>query len=150
MPQSLVYNYVHIVFSTKNRNPIISPKMEECLFPYMIHVLEDLGCQVLAIGGVPDHIHILVNLTRKKPLMKIVELVKSHSSRWIKEEDDLFRMFYWQKGYSAFSVSPQRKESIIKYIQNQKRHHTDRDFKTEMRAFYDYYGMEYDERYVWD
>jgi REP element-mobilizing transposase RayT len=150
MGQSLVKNYVHIVFSTKYRQPFITEAVENELYAYLGGICKRLECQPIKIGGYTDHIHILCMLSKKIALMKVVEEVKSHSSKWIKTKGEEFSNFYWQDGYGAFSVNPSEVDVVIGYIANQKEHHGKRTFQDEYRAFLKKYEVEYDERYVWD
>jgi putative transposase len=150
MGQSLAMNYVHIVFSTKYRQPLIFPWIEEELFEYIGGICNKLECQSLAVGGHYDHVHILCALSKKIPLMKLLEVVKGNSSLWIKSKGREFQDFYWQNGYAAFSVNPRGVERVRKYIEGQAAHHAHRDFKLELIALLEYYGMDYDECYLWD
>ena len=150
MPQSLVKNYVHIVFSTKNRQPFIDQSIKEELHAYLGGTCKELGCPVLAVGGVEDHVHILCMLSRNMALSELVGKVKANSSKWIKTKGEQYANFYWQNGYGAFSVNPTETEVVIKYIQNQEEHHKKRTFKEEYRLFLKKYKVKYDERYVWD
>ena len=150
MPQSLVKNYLHIIFSTKNRHPIISESIEEELNPYIGGICNNMGCQSLQVGGYRDHIHILCILSRKSALMKLLEEIKAHSSGWIKTKGKAYKNFYWQSGYGAFSVQPSNVESTIRYIQNQRKHHRNMSFKQEYIRFLREYKIEYNEKYTWD
>ena len=150
MPQSLVKNYVHIVFSTKNRQPFIDQSIKEELHAYLGGTCKELGCPVLAVGGVEDHVHILCMLSRNMALSELVGKVKANSSKWIKTKGEQYANFYWQNGYGGFSVNPTETEVVIKYIQNQEEHHKKRTFQEEYRLFLKKYKVEYDERYVWD
>jgi REP element-mobilizing transposase RayT len=150
MGQSLVKNYIHLVFSTKNSEPFIHPPFEEELYNYIAGICKNLDCQLIKIGGDTDHIHILCMLSKKIALMGLLEEVKSHSSKWIKMKSESLSNFYWQKGYGAFSVSSTELDTVIAYIANQKDHHRRKTFQEEYRALLTKYGMEYDERYVWD
>ncbi|MEI6881787.1 MAG: IS200/IS605 family transposase [Bacteroidota bacterium] len=150
MGQSLVKNYVHIVFSTKYRQALISQEIEPELYTYIGGICNKLSCQVIKIGGCADHIHILCLLSKKIALMKLLEEVKSHSSKWIKTKGIEFEGFYWQDGYGAFSVNPSEIEVVEAYIANQKSHHLNRNFQDEFRLFLKKYEVEYDEKYVWD
>ena len=150
MGQSLVKNYLHIVFSTKHRQPLIREAVESELYAYMGGISKSLECHPIKIGGYTDHIHILCMLSKKITLIKLVEEVKSHSSKWIKARGDEYSNFYWQDGYGAFSVNPAEIEKVICYIENQKEHHKGRTFQDEYRAFLRKYKVDYDERYVWD
>lgn len=150
MGQSLVKNYVHIVFSTKYRQPLITEAVEAELYAYLGGICKELGCQPLKVGGYSDHVHILCMLSKKLALMTLVEKVKANSSKWMKTKGAEFLNFYWQDGYGAFSVNPAEVQVVVKYIANQKAHHDKQNFKDEFRAFLKKYEVEYDERYVWD
>ena len=150
MGQSLVQNYIHIVFSTKYRQPLIKPDVESELHAYLGGICNQLECQSIKIGGYTDHIHILCKLSKKIALMKLVEEVKSHSSKWVKTKGEDYSHFYWQNGYGAFSVNPSQVETVIAYIANQHQHHSKKNFQDEYRAILKKYQVEFDEKYVWD
>lgn len=150
MPQSLVKNYVHLTFSTKHRQPIISDSINAELFDYLGGVCKGLESQPIIVGGVKDHVHLLFNLSRKIALMTLVEKLKTHSSKWIKGKSTEFSNFYWQHGYGGFSVNPKQVEIVKEYIQNQESHHKTKTFQEEYRQFLKEYGIDYDERFVWD
>jgi putative transposase len=150
MGQSLVKNYVHIVFSTKYRQPLIHEPVESELHAYLGGVCNDLDCHVLNVGGYTDHIHILCMLSKKIALMTLLEEVKKRSSKWIKTKGGAYKNFYWQDGYGAFSVNPAEIDVVKNYISNQHAHHNKKDFKAEYRGFLKKYNVEYDEKYVWD
>ena len=150
MGQSLVKNYVHIVFSTKYRQPLITEEIEKELYNYMLEICRRLNCDPIIIGGFTDHIHILCKLSTRIPLMKLLEEVKAHSSKWIKTKGIEFANFYWQNGYGAFSVTPSDMDRLINYIKNQKQHHSKSTFQNEYRSILKKCDMPYDERYVWD
>jgi REP element-mobilizing transposase RayT len=150
MGQSLVKNYIHIIFSTKLRAPLILESIENELYSYIGGICKQLECYPVKIGGYIDHIHILCMLSKKSPLMKLLEEIKAHSSKWIKTKDDTLKKFYWQNGYGAFSVNPYEVDKVIAYIENQKEHHRKKTFQDEYRAFLKKYNVEFDEKYVWD
>ncbi len=150
MGQSLVKNYIHIIFSTKHREPLIHPPYESELHSYLGGICKNLECHPIKIGGYTDHVHILCMLSKKIALMKLLEEVKSNSSKWIKTKDKSLKNFYWQDGYGAFSVNPSEIDTVINYIANQHAHHIKKTFQDEYRAFLKKYNVEYDERYVWD
>ncbi len=150
MGQSLVKNYIHLVFSTKYRQPLIYPPVEAELHAYLGGVCNHLECQSIKVDGFTDHVHILCMLSKKIALMKLVEEVKSHSSKWIKTKGPGYENFYWQDGYGAFSVNPAEIDTVIAYIANQHEHHRKKGFKEEYVAFLKKYNVEYDERYVWE
>src|SRR5690554_268652 len=148
--QSLVKNYIHIIFSTKHREPLIHPPVEAELHSYLGGICNKLDCQVIKVGGYNDHIHILCMLSKKIALMKLMEELKSHSSKWIKTKGTGYENFYWQDGYGEFSVNPSEIDPVIAYIANQHEHHSKKTFQDEYRAFLKRYNVEYEEKYVWD
>lgn len=150
MGQSLVKNYVHLVFSTKHRQPLIHPPVEAELHAYLGGICNKLECTVIKIGSYTDHVHILCMLSKKIALMKLLEEIKSHSSKWIKTKGKDYENFYWQDGYGAFSVKPSEIDAVIKYIANQHEHHNKKSFQNEYRAILKKFNVDYDERYVWD
>lgn len=150
MPQSLVKNYVHITFSTKHRNPFINNSIKDELFNYLGGTCRELESPPVIVGGFNDHVHLLINLSRKIALMNFIEKVKSHSSKWIKTKDACFSDFYWQQGYGGFSINPKQIEVVKHYIMNQEEHHKKTTFQDEYRTFLKEYDIDYDERFVWD
>jgi putative transposase len=150
MGQSLVRNYVHIIFSTKHRQRIIHEPVRTELYSYLGGICKNLECYPVRIGGYSDHVHVLCLLSKKISLMKLVEEIKSHSSKWIKTKDASLSGFYWQDGYGAFSVNPSDVNVVKEYIENQQEHHQQKSFQEEYRDFLKDYSVEYDERYVWD
>ena len=150
MGQSLVKNYIHLVFSTKHRQPLIYPPVEAELHNYLGGICNRLDCQVIKIGGHFDHVHILCMLSKKLALVKLIEELKSHSSKWIKTKGGGYEKFYWQDGYGAFSVNPSEVDTVTTYISKQHEHHRKKTFQDEYRDFLKKYNVEFDERYVWD
>ncbi|ANF53027.1 transposase [Chryseobacterium glaciei] len=150
MPQSLVKNYIHIIFSTKYRNDFIDEKIEKELFSYIAIICKDFESSALQIGGTDNHIHILCLLSRKIALMKLVQEIKSHSSKWIKTKGKRYEDFFWQEGYGAFSVSEKNIYATINYIKNQREHHQNQSFKDEMIGILKKHKIQYDEKYLWD
>lgn len=150
MGQSLNKIYVHLVFCTKNRQPVIDDFIEDELFSYLGGICRNLDCNPIQVGGYKDHVLILCLLSKKIALMKLLEEIKSNSSKWIKTKGSEFKDFYWQNGYGAFSVNPTEIEIVKKYIINQKEHHQKRSFQEEYLAFLNKYNIEYDEKYLWE
>jgi REP element-mobilizing transposase RayT len=150
MPQSLSKVYVHLTFSTKNRESLITKEIQERLFQYLGGICTGLECTPIQIGGYKNHVHILCLLSRKIAQMKLVEEVKKESSKWIKSIDNRFANFYRQDGYGIFSVNPSEKDVVVAYIKNQEEHHKTRSFQDEFKAFLKKYDVEYNEQYVWD
>lgn len=150
MPQSLVKNYLHIVFSTKHRQPLIDEAIEVQLHTYLGGICNRLESQAIKVGGYTDHVHILCMLSKKITLIKLMQELKSNSSKWIKTKGNKYKNFYWQDGYGAFSVNPSQVVFVKNYIANQKEHHSSKTFKQEFRAYLKKYEVNYDERYLWD
>jgi len=150
MGQSLVQNYVHIVFSTKKRQPFIKPPYEQELHAYIGGLCKEFDCPVLAVGGYTDHIHILCMLSRKLALMTLIQKVKTNSSRWTKTKDPVLKAFKWQDGYGTFSVSPKEVDNKIKYIKNQHEHHKTKSFKEEYLDLLKKHNIDYNPDYIWD
>ena len=148
MPQSLAKIYLHVVFSTKNRIPIIREEIRPYAQAYFVQVGANLGSYTEEIFMMPDHIHWLCTLQRTITIADLVKNVKISSS--IKFQELIHRDFEWQKGYGVFSVSQSKLEIVKKYIQNQSEHHRKIDFQREYRRFLEEYRIEYDEKYVWD
>jgi putative transposase len=150
MPQSLSAILIHLVFSTKNREPFITPTIETELHPYMAKIFRELKSPSLTIDGTSDHIHILFSLGRVIKVADLVEEVKTESSKWIKTKGREFRNFHWQRGYGAFSIGQSNVATLKRYIHRQKQHHRRVTFQDEYRKFLKAYEIDYDERYVWD
>ncbi len=151
MGQSLVKNYIHIVFSTKNRRHWIKPSIEKELHAYLGGTCNELGSQAVIVGGYTNHIHILCMLSKKMALMTLVQKVKANSSAWVKTKGPEFVNFFWQKGYGAFSVRYDQAEVVINYIKNQHEHHNRKiTFKEEYRKILKENEIEFDETYVWE
>lgn len=150
MSQSLVKNYVHIVFSTKYRNDFIDEKIEHELYAYIAVLCKDFESYALQIGGTDNHIHILCRLSQKIALMKLVQEIKAHSSKWIKTKGKKYENFFWQNGYGAFSVGEKDILIVTNYIKKQRQHHQKQDFKDELTGILKKHKMEYDEKYLWD
>ena len=149
MAQSLAKLLVHVVYSTKNRTPLLSSVIHPKLYAYMVGILNTLNCVTLAINGTEDHIHVLVSMSRNISAAKMVEDMKRGSSRWIKEQGENFRHFSWQNGYGIFSVSESRAAQVVEYIKTQEEHHRKLPFQEEFRQLLKKHGIEFDERYVW-
>lgn len=135
MPQSLVKNYLHITFSTKNRISLIPDNVKRELFAYLAEVCKQLESPAIIVGGTANHVHLLVNLSRKIALIHLIEKIKTHSSKWIKTKDVSLQQFYWLNGYGAFSVNPKQVQVVKEYIANQEQHHKTLSFEQEYRKF---------------
>ena len=150
MPQSLACLLVHLVFSTRERRRFIMASLQPEVGAYMGWLLADEGSPAIAIGVQPEHVHVLLSLAKTSALCDVVELVKKRSSKWLKTKGAHCAKFSWQVGYSAFSVSPSRRDEVEAYIRGQAEHHATRTFQDELRAFLVRHGVAFDERYLWD
>ena len=150
MGQSLSKLYVHLIFGTKKRCPIIKENFEERLWAYLAGAFKKYGSKAIIINGVSDHIHVLFVLSKNIALSKLVEEIKKQSSKWIKEIDKNSQNFAWQIGYAAFSVSSSKVNIVKKYIEGQKEHHKFKTFREEVEEFLKQYDIiEYDKNYFW-
>ena len=150
MPQSLAKIYLHLIFSTKSRAPVINDRIRDPVHRYMATVLKNLGCHANLINSVEDHVHLLFELGRTVAVSKVVEDAKKSSSKWIKTQSTGVGDFAWQNGYGVFSVSHSNVEAVREYIATQREHHRKCTFQEELRALLEKHGVDYDERYIWD
>jgi len=150
MPQSLSYLLIHIVFSTKDRAPILNASILPDLHAYLATVARNADCECYRVGGVADHVHLAIRISRTITMAQLVEELKTSSSKWLKTQSPTLARFVWQRGYGAFSVGPSDLEALRNYIDTQEEHHRTHTFQEEYRAFLKRYGVEFDERYVWD
>jgi REP element-mobilizing transposase RayT len=151
MPQSLAQIYLHIVFSTKERRPFLQgTSIRDEMHNYLGGICNNVGCPILRVGGVADHVHLLCRFGRTITVADLVQELKRESSKWAKTKSDSLRDFHWQNGYGAFSISPGHVEPVRSYIANQEEHHRIVTFQDEFRRLLAKYGLECDERYVWD
>lgn len=151
MPQSLGHIILHLVFSTKDRTRFIDNDVAGSLHAYLATVCRDQGCHAYRVGGTADHVHMVTTLSRTETVSKLMENVKKYSSAWMKRQGERkYGAFFWQRGYGAFSVSPSHLDAVIRYVSEQEEHHRKLSFQEEYRHFLEKYGIQYDERYVWD
>lgn len=149
MPQSLSCVYVHIVFSTKHRKPLITKQILPSLCDIIGGICKTNKCQPVQIGGHKDHVHILCRLSPVITQAKLVQEIKRKSSKWMKPQGPEFQNFYWQDGYFCGSVRSETLDVLIRYIRNQERHHQKISFKNELRRILKSSNVPYDERYIW-
>lgn len=149
MPQSLCQVILHMTFSTKERVPCIFSPVKEDLYGYMAETLRNHDSYAYRIGGTADHVHVACSLPRTMSIADLMELIKSNSSRWIKDQGDSYSGFHWQNGYAVFSVSKVRLSGLIEYIDGQEEHHKERSFEDELRNFLDICDIDFDEKYIW-
>ena len=150
MPQSHAQLYVHLIFSTKQRRPLLDNEIRPRVHAYLASVIRDLHSSYVVVGGVADHAHILFDMGKKHTPVEFVEKVKRESSKFVKSLGEKYKEFYWQRGYAMFSVSPTHKTIVENYIRNQEEHHRKKTFQEELREFLTRYGIVFDEEYVWD
>src|SRR5271154_2586308 len=140
---------IHFIFSTKNREPLITATIESDLHAYMVGIARNLDCWTLAINGTADHLHLLISMSKKLTVVDLMENVKKSSSRWLNENARLPTKFHWQDGYAAFTIGESGVAGLTQYIQRQKEHHRKMTFKEELVRLLKKYNVEYDERYIW-
>ena len=142
MPHTYANNFVHCVFSTKERRPLIPTARTAELYAYLGSIARGEGFSLISAGGTANHIHLLFVLPASCALAHALQKLKGSSSRWMGDG------FSWQEGYGAFSVSPSQVEVVKRYIENQEKHHRKRNFEQEFVTLLHNCGIEYDERYV--
>ena len=151
MPQSLVHMYIHIVFSTKHRRPFLEDhELRDRTHRYLAGICKNRDCPALLVGGIADHVHLLCRLGKTIDVSDLIRDLKQDSSKWVKTEESRLPDFHWQQGYGAFSISPSHVNALKHYITNQEEHHRYETFQDELRRLCAKYGVEIDERYVWD
>jgi putative transposase len=150
MSQTLVKLYVHVIFSTKYRLPLIAADIAPRLHGYMTGIVKNTGSRLVRIGGMEDHVHLLVLLSKMQTLADLLQVTKKESSKWVKQFGPSFAEFHWQDGYAGFSVSESAVETCIRYIDNQKTHHARLSFQDELRMLLKKHNVEFDERYIWE
>ena len=147
---SYVSSYFHCVFSTKDRRPFVTAQLRERLWPFLGGIARENGMKALSIGGMEDHVHLLLSLPATMPIAKAMQLVKGGSSKWVHDTFRDQRLFGWQTKYGAFSVSVSQLDRIVNYIEHQAEHHRKISFQEEFIALLKKHQIEYDERYLWE
>lgn len=142
--------YMQIVFSVKSRDKAIPPAQRDEVHKYITALVADEGQKLLAIFCMPDHIHILVSFNPEMAIAQLVRKIKTDSSKFINPKNWMPAKFQWQSGYGVFSYSKSQVKSVVRYILNQEQHHEKKSFKTEYRQFMEKFGVDYDERYLFD
>ena len=150
MPQSLSLVLLHVIFSTKDRAPFLVADIRPKLHAYLATVARNAGCEASRVGGIADHVHLALRLSRTLSIADLIETLKTTSSKWLKTQSPGLAAFAWQRGYGCFSVGPSDLESLCEYIDRQEEHHKRRTFQEEFRMFLEKYHVEYNEAYVWD
>ena len=150
MPQSLTKLYAHLIFSTKNRLPLLDDAIRPRVHAYLATTIRNLESPWVVVGGVADHVHILFDMGKMHAPVEFVEHAKRESSKFVKTLGAEYHDFYWQRGYGMFSVGPAHRDEAEAYVRNQQEHHRAKSFQEEFRMFLEHYGVSYDEQYVWD
>lgn len=149
MPSTYSNLLYHIVFSTKDRERLITEDIKEELYRYMAGITREEGGSLLEIGGIEDHVHLLAKFKPSIAVSDMLRLIKTNSSKWLHEEKENLR-FGWQEGYAAFSVSESQAIAVRRYIRNQAAHHRRQSFQEEFVSMLERHGVEYDPRFLWE
>jgi len=150
MAHSFISSLYHCAFSTKGRRRFITADLQARLWPFMGGIARENRMKALVIGGVEDHVHLLLSLPSTLAIAKAIQLIKGGSSRWVHDTFPKLHDFAWQEGYGAFSIGISQVARTIGYIESQVKHHRKRTFQEEFLEFLKKHGIEYDERYIWD
>jgi putative transposase len=150
MPQSFVSLHCHLVFSTKHRSPMIDGELQPRLFEYIGGIARGLNSMLIAAGGIPDHVHLLVSLNKEIAISDYLREIKAESSKWIHKTLADKHEFAWQAGYGAFAVSYSQIDAVKAYIENQHEHHRTRTFQEEFVQMLKKHRIPFEERYLWD
>ena len=142
--------YIHLVFSVKGRQNVIHKTWREELFKYVSGIINGRDQKLFAIGGMPDHIHILISLRPNCMISELVNSVKTNSSKWINSRGFVKGQFNWQEGYGAFSYGQSQLDHVIQYINNQEQHHQKRSFKEEYIELLQRFNVKFEEKYLFD
>jgi putative transposase len=149
MADTLTNLLFHIVFSTKDREPLIRPAFRDELQKYIAGIVRNEGGVLLGVGGMPDHLHLVTKFKSDRSVAEMVRLIKANSSKWVNEEHGAAGRLAWQIGYGAFTVSRSQLDALLNYVANQESHHRVRSFQDEYREFLIKHGVEFDEKYLW-
>lgn len=150
MPSTYTNLLYHIIFSTKNRTPLITDELKEELYKYIGGIVRAEGGIQIEIGGIEDHVHILAKIKPSISVSEMLNKIKANSSKWANDHKMKLRKFGWQEGYAAFSVSESQAPSVAEYIRNQEEQHRKQTFQEELIAMLKRHGIQYDPKYLWD
>ena len=142
MPHSFIKIWIHAIWATKERAPLVKPSVESNIYEYMRSQFIELGCPVRIINGMPVHVHCLFQLSREKSIADVIKQVKGSSSHYVNEQNLIVEKFAWQTGYAAYSVCESQLEKVFQYIKNQRAHHAKKSFNDEYNEFLKLYGFE--------
>ena len=146
---SYVSSHYHCVFSTKERRPLITTALRQRLWPFLSGIARQNQMKAIEVGGMPDHVHILLSLPSTLSIAKALQLIKGGSSKWVHETFPEHRLFSWQVKYGAFGVSVSQLDKTIQYIKDQEEHHRKMTFQEEFLVLLKKHHIEFDERYLW-
>jgi len=149
MSHTYYQQFYHLIWSTKDRKPLILESHQNRIYTYLGGVFRSLKCYPIQIGGMTDHVHALVIIPPTVLVVEAIRNVKVSTSKWISQNFSEIQEFSWQEGYGSFTVSSSHKEMVTNYIQNQKIHHQKYDFKTEFIKILKKYEISFDEKYLW-
>jgi REP element-mobilizing transposase RayT len=141
MPHSFNKIWIHAIWATKGRMPLITNTTEKEVYTFISTQLRDQGCPVRIVNGMPDHVHCLFLLNPQKSIADVIKQIKGSSSHYINQNNLITEKFAWQTGYAAYSVSESAVEKVFQYITNQKKHHQKKTFSQEHEAFLQLYGL---------
>lgn len=150
MPNTFTQIYIHTVFTVQYRNCLIRHNWEDELYKYITGIVRNNGHKLLAINGMPDHVHIFTNMKPQQSVSNLMQKIKASSSKWINEKGFIRIKFNWQSGYGAFSYSMSDISNVIKYINNQKEHHRLKTFREEYLELLEDFTIEYKEEYLFE
>lgn len=142
--------YIQVVFAVEGHQSLIKPEWKEELYKYTTGIVTNHGQKLIAIGGVSDHVHILIGFKPNFEISKMVQKIKANSSRFINKKRLVKGRFGWQEGFGAFSYSRSQLDTVVRYIENQEKHHRRHTFKKEFVGFLKHFEIEYDEKYLFD
>lgn len=148
MANTFTQIYLHLVFAVQNRMSLIQPDWKEELYKYITGIVQNNGHKLITINGIPNHLHIAVGYKPHQLIPELMQDIKGYSSKWINEKRFVRGKFNWQSGYGAFSFSSSHMDRVVKYIQNQEKHHKRKTFQDEYKELMDKYDIRYDERYI--
>ncbi|MGE5860110.1 MAG: IS200/IS605 family transposase [Ignavibacteria bacterium] len=150
MPNTYSQIYIHLIFTVKNRNALIVSRFKVEMHKYIAGILKNQGAKLLAINSMPDHLHVFFGMEPSNRLSDLVRDIKSDTSLFINENKLSRFKFYWQEGYGAFSYSQSQKDSVIKYIINQEKHHRKKSFREEYLEILEKFNIKYEPKYLFD
>ena len=142
--------YIQVVYAVQGRQNLIEPDWKEELYKYTTGIVTNHGQKLISIGGVADHVHILLGIKPNMALSDLVQAIKANSSRFINEKRIVRGKFHWQEGFGAFSYSRSQIDAVVRYIENQEQHHAEKTFKDEYLGFLNHFEVEYDEQYLFE